>query len=135
MALPWFVKIRDGQPTLDLGAMRHSITVQSFGPTSPPSYDEAGPVRTWAAFADGMAAIGGLSSGAGRQGMDVQKGGQVVTQLPIQVGVWAVAFSGITPSMRVVSDNGSTYVIESIEDILDMGVVLIINCIALSNNL
>jgi len=41
---------------------------------------------------------------------------------------------GIQPNMTVLSDNGSIYVIQSIENIRELNVVLILNCIGLGAN-
>ncbi len=135
MALPTFVKIANGQPVINIGAMRHSITVQAFGPTSPPTYNDSGPVYAWTDFATEVrAAIGAQSSGAARSGQDVIREDQTATQLFLQVAVWASAVVGVLPSMRVISDNGSTYVIQTVEDVLDMGVVVVLTCLGIGAN-
>jgi head-tail adaptor len=127
MARPSFVVIRDGWPALDIGRMRHQVTIQKLGPVAPPVYDEAGPQQQWLPIVTGaMAAIDTV------RGSDVVKSGQETTQLYLTVGIWFQ--DGITPDMRVLSDNGAVYVVQSIENILEMNVVLILNCVGLGAN-
>lgn len=119
-------QVVNGWPVLDIGRLRHQITVQQFGAASPPAYTASGPNMAWTTFTTAMASIEIV------RGTDVIKGGQTTTQLFLTVGMWWQP--GILPNMRVVSDNGSTYVIQSIENILELDVVLVINCIALGAN-
>ena len=121
-----FVRIENGWPTVDVGSMRHAITIQQQGPTSPPTYDSAGPHLVWTTFAAAMAAIETV------RGTDVIKSGQDTTQLFLTATIWYQA--GIQPNMRVVSDNGSVYVIQAVENILELNVVLVLKCLALGQN-
>lgn len=131
-----FIKInKEGYPTIDLGKMRHSITIQYQTPASPPAFDAGGPVLQWSQFLPNpnasppdviMAAIGPVS------GKDVIKSGQTVTQLFVTVAMWYQP--GILPNMRVVSDNGAVYIIQSIENALELNVAITLNCIAIGAN-
>jgi SPP1 family predicted phage head-tail adaptor len=121
-----FVKVVNGWPSIDIGALRHAITILALGPSSPPTYDEAGPQLTWQPVASAMAAINPIS------GKDVIKGGQTTTQLNLAIAMWYQ--DGILPNMRVQSDNGSIYVIQSIENVMEMNVVLTLNCVGLASN-
>lgn len=121
-----FVKIENGWPTINVGAMRHAIAIKQLGPGSPVTYDVAGPVTSWTAFTTAMAAIEII------RGTDVIKSGQTTTELYLTVGIWFQP--GILSNMRVESDNGSTYLIQSIENVSELNVVLLLNCIALGSN-
>lgn len=126
MGMPAFVQIENGWPTIDIGRMRHQVTILAPGPASPPAFDAAGPVVTFQPFATAMAAIETV------RGTDVIRGGQTATQLFLTVGMWWQA--GIAANQQVQSDNGSTYVIQSVENILELDVVLVLNCVALGSN-
>lgn len=119
-------KIVNGRPTLNIGSLRHTITIQTSGPTSPPTTNAAGPVLTWTTLTTAQAAIEMV------RGTDVIKGGQIATQLYLTLALWYVP--GVAPNMQVVSDNGSTYVIQSVENVLEMNVVLVLNCLGLGLN-
>lgn len=121
-----FVRIENGWPVVDVGSMRHAITIQQQGPTSPPTTDAAGPHLVWSTFATALAAIETV------RGTDVIRAGQDTTQLFLTATIWYQA--GILPNMRVISDNGSVYVIQAIENILELNVVLVLNCLALGQN-
>jgi len=126
--MPWpsFVQIRDGWPSIDIGRMRHPITIFAQGPANPVTYDAAGPLMSPTVFAKALAAIEAV------RGTDVIKSGQDTTQLFLTVGMWFQP--GILPNMQVQSDNGSTYVIQSVENVLEMNVVLLLNCLGLGLN-
>lgn len=117
-----FVEIRNGWPVVDVGALRHAITIQQQQSGS----DASGSVAIWANFISALAAIETI------RGTDVIKGGQTGTQLYLTVTMWYQ--DGVLPNMRVVSDNGSVYVIQAVENILEMNVVLVLNCLALGPN-
>ena len=133
MALPSFVKIVNGQPTIDLGAMRHQVSVLQEGPSSPAVYDAGGIVQGWNPIATGIfAAIGSQAAGSVKGGMDVIKGDEITSQLYLAVAMWYM--SGLLPNMRIKSDNGSTYVIQSVENVLEMNVVLVLTCLGIGVN-
>lgn len=111
---------------VNVGAMRHAIAIQQQQPVSPPVYDAAGPVLAWTTFVSALAAIETL------RGTDVIKSGQTTAQLFLMVTLWYQP--GILPSMRVVSDNGSIYVIQAVENILELNVVLVLTCLGLGAN-
>ena len=60
-----------------------------------------------------------------------RKAGQVTTQLFLTISIWYQA--GILADMQVQAMNG-LYVIQSVENISELDVVLVLNCIALSQN-
>jgi site-specific DNA recombinase len=65
------------------------------------------------------------------RGTDVIKAGQVTTQLFLTISIWYQA--GILADMQVQAMNG-LYVIQSVENISELDVVLVLNCVALSQN-
>ena len=126
MPNPSFVAIRNGWPSIDIGSMRHPVTIQALGAGSPVTFDAAGAVTTWQTFAQVMAAIDPV------RGTDVIRGGQITTQLYLTVAIWFCP--GILASMRIVTDTGSVYVIQSVEDVLELHQVMLLNCIAFNAN-
>ena len=126
MANSRFVKFDgDGFPQLDIGACRHVISIMVQSPFSPPEFDLAGQKFQWTKFTTAIAAIDQV------RGTDVIRSGQTTTQLYLTV---AMQFQpGILPSMRI--DNaGNTYIIQSVENVLEMSQVLVLNCLALGSN-
>lgn len=123
MASDPFYKIVGGRPTIDIGSMRHPIIIQANGPTTPPTYDSTGPVFTPTTFTTAMAKIRAV------RGRDVILSGQTATQLFLEVGLWWQP--GILPNMQVLTELGSQYVIQSVENVLEMNVILILNCIGI----
>lgn len=126
MAWPSFVKIVNGFPSIDIGSLRHAITIQVEGPTSPPTIGPGGQQLAWSTFTTADAAISAV------RGTDVVRSGQDTTQLFLTVAIWYQ--DGILSNMRIVNENGSVYVIQSAENVLEMGTVLVLNCVALGNN-
>lgn len=129
MAWPPFVQIVNGfYPKIYLGALRHPISIQRQGPTSPPQFDSSGmALSDWSDFITSAAAIQAL------RGTDVIRAGQDTTQLYVEVGL--VFEPGVLANMRVLNlDNGSVYLIQSVENVLEMNEVLVLNCIALGSN-
>lgn len=122
-----FVKIVNGQPTIDIGAMRHTVSIKDQGPSSPPEYDAGGRMIPWHEVATGNAAIAPV------RGIDVIRGGQSTSQLFLTVAMWWDP--AIRSNMRVYHDNGSIYKIESVENVLEADVVLVLNCTGLEQNL
>lgn len=121
-----FVRIENGWPTIEVGAMRHLVEIQRELPANPPAYDAAGPRLAWQKFVTAKAAIETV------RGTDVIRSGQITTQLFLTVALWFQP--GIASNMRLVSENGSTYLIQSVENILEMNIVLVLNCLALGAN-
>jgi head-tail adaptor len=124
---PAAVQVVDGVPVVNVGALRHMVTIQQQGPSSPPVIDAGGQLLSWNEFATAQAAIEAV------RGTDVIRGGQTTTQLFLSVTMWFVP--GILPNMRLVRYNGTTtYLIQSVENVLEMDVALVLNCIALGVN-
>jgi len=126
MPLSQSYEIVGGFPIIDIGKLRHLVTIQKQGPASPPNFDAAGPKSVWNPFTTAMAAIDIVS------GTEVIRGGLTVTELYLIVTMYYQP--GITPDMRVASDNGSTYLIRSVANVMEMNAVLELNCLGLQEN-
>lgn len=120
--------VSDGSISVNVGAMRHSITITQLGLSSPPATDAAGPVKTYLPFLSSlMAAIEVL------RGTDVIRGGLITSQVFLTVLIWYQP--GVLPNMRVQNlDNGNVYVVQSINNILERNEVLLLQCIGLGLN-
>ena len=66
------------------------------------------------------------------RGLDVIKSGQETTQLFLTVSIWWQA--GIVANMQVQALNG-LYLVQSVENVGELDVVLILNCLAIGKNL
>jgi len=133
MALPSFVRVVDGVPTINIGQMRHQLTLYAQAPASPPTYDAAGVQMNWTSIQSGIyAAIGGQAAGSSRQGMDRPEGDQLTSQQFVTIAVWYQAI--FAPNQRVVNENGTTFIIQSIENVLEMNVVLVLTCLGVGAN-
>jgi len=108
-------------PSLDPGDMRHQITVLAPARGS----DASGSTVTMAPFTSAYAKIVVV------RGTDVIRAGQVTTQLFLTISIWYQA--GILADMQVQALNG-LYVIQSVENVGELDVVLVLNCLALSQN-
>ena len=108
-------------PSLDPGDMRHQITILAAARGS----DASGSTVTMVPFASAYAKIVVV------RGTDVIRAGQVTTQLFLTISIWYQA--GILADMQVQALNG-LYVIQSVENVSELGVVLVLNCLALSQN-
>ena len=114
-----------GMPTINIGSLRHSVTIQAQTPSSPPAFDNAGQVTEWTDFATVGAAIQNM------RGDDMIRGGLGVAQLHLTVSMWYLP--GVQPNMRVVHRD-AIYIIQSVDNVLEMDTVLVLNCIALGLN-
>ena len=108
-------------PTLDPGDLRHQITI--LRPT--PSSDESGTTVVMAPFATARAKIEPV------RGIDVIRSGQTTTQLFLTVTMWWQA--GILADMQVQAPNG-LYVIQAVDNVLELNQILKLTCLALGRN-
>ena len=109
-------------PTLDSGEMRHQITILGQVPSS----DISGSTVTMVPLLTCYAKIVPV------RGVDVIKSGQETTQLFLTVSMWWQA--GIVANMQVQALNG-LYLVQSVENIGELDVVLVLNCLAIGKNL
>jgi Phage head-tail joining protein len=130
MSYRYPVKISNGVPTIvDPGSLRHSIAI--LQQLASGSFDESGASAAYQPFlpqpGDEI-----LSAIEPVRGVDVSKNGQTTTQLTVWVTLWFV--SGILPNMRVVAPNGSIYIIQAIDNVLEMDRILVLWCLGLGPN-
>ena len=109
-------------PTLDSGEMRHQITILG----QVPSLDVSGGTVAMVPLLTCYAKIEPV------RGLDVIKSGQETTQLFLIISIWWQA--GILANMQVQALNG-LYLIQSVENLLELDVVLKLNCLAIGKNL
>lgn len=121
-----FVIVDGGYPRIDPGRMRHRIKVLAPGSYDPLTFDAAGPVSTPVEFCSAWAAIEVI------RGSDLIRSGQVTSQTFLIVGMWFQP--GIASNMQVQHPNGSVYVVQNVENVMEMDVVLVLNCVALGAN-
>jgi hypothetical protein len=126
MALPAFVKIVNGYPTIDVGALRSRVTIIALAAGDAPSYDASGVALSEQVVASAWAAIEAM------RGTDVIRSGQTVTQLYLTIAMWYQP--GLLPNMLVRTDTGSEYTIQSVENVREMNVVIVLNCIGFGEN-
>jgi len=108
-------------PALDPGEMRHQITILGQVPAS----DDSGNTVVMAPLLTCYAKIEVV------KGLDVILAGQETTQLFLIASIWWQA--GIKANMQVQALNG-LYLIQSVENVLELDVVLKLNCLALGKN-
>lgn len=114
------------RPVIEIGRLRHTITIQKLGPGSPVTVNDGGVVQGWNTFTTAKAGIAAIGGG------DVMRGGQVTSQLQLTIVLWWQ--SGLEANMRVVTEMGNTYVIQSVENVREMNVVALMKCVALGDN-
>src|SRR3954462_11488087 len=122
MARP-VVESREGWPVLDVGRLTHPVTIWDQRIGSPPEYDEAGPKVSWVKVAEAMASIETM------RGTDVVRSGQTTAQIYAEITMWWQ--TGIAADMQVRTEQGKTYLAQSVEDVLHRNVVLRLNCLGL----
>lgn len=121
------IKYRSGRPSLDPGCLRHSIKLLQES-TVAGEYDDAGPAREWQEFLQARAAIDTA------RGTDIAQDGQMTAQRFLYVVMWYRA--GVLPNMRVqMAATDAIYVIQAVENVLQMNVLMELTCVALGANL
>ena len=123
-------RIEDNRIVVNIGRMRHQVSILQLGVSSPPAYDAGGPIQTYNPILANVAAAIDMI-----RGTDVIKGGMQTTELYLQIMIWFEEAVQILPSMRVTQQhNNSQYVIQSVENILALDQILILNCLGLGAN-
>lgn len=123
-------QIVDNHIVVNIGAMRHQVTVLQLGAASPPAYDAGGPRQSFSPLLTDLAA--GIEM---IRGTDVIKGGLATTELYLQIMIWFQEAVQVLPAMRIKQQhNNSQYVIQSVENPLGLDVILILNCVGLGAN-
>jgi hypothetical protein len=125
MAWPSFIRIVNGRPTIKAGLMRHSITVLAPGAVSS---DLSGATQNYSLFGSAQAVLQDVSA------TDKLQGGIISTETNVSMGIWAYAVPGIQANMVILRPDGREYLIQSIQDVMEAGVILILNCLGLGSN-
>jgi len=121
-----FISSYEPYPAIDPGKMRHPISIRYRAVGSPPIFDAAGvSLSTPTTLLTAMAAAETID------GTDIVADGQTTSRLQIAFGMWYRP--GIIGGMEVVRGN-NVYLIQEVENMLEMDVVLILICIALGTN-
>ena len=110
-------------PTVNPGDLRHPISIYQRGPA---------PVGVAGAKVQRVLVTTAMASIIPVRGTDVIKSGQATTQLFLTLKIWYQP--GLAPNMEVDTEGGSTYLIQSIENPLEMNVLLVLNCLGLGAN-
>lgn len=106
---------------VDPGRMRRRIELQ----VQSTDQDQFGqPLQVWTTALTAYAAIEPV------RGIDIIRSGQETKQTRWTVTMYWQA--GVSLAMRVLTDDGENYIIESIEDPLKLNFYLILNCLALN---
>ncbi len=118
---------------VNIGDLWHSVQIQQETITG--AFDASGTaVTTWTTIATVQAAI--ATSGAGVKGpYDVQRGGQVVSQLFTEVAFYFAACPTLKPNDRVITDTGNIFIIAAAENVDELNYIWVLSCIGLGPNL
>jgi head-tail adaptor len=108
-------------PTIDPGSMRHQITILEQTPSS----DESGSTVIWTQKFVVRGSIDIV------RGLEAIRSGRDTTQIYATIKIWWQ--TGILPNQRIQAGD-DTYLIQSIENVLKMNVVLVLNCIGIAQN-
>ncbi|HXI42054.1 MAG TPA: phage head closure protein [Bryobacteraceae bacterium] len=119
------VRVQRGWPVIDPGKMRHTLTFLEQSVTAGAS----GAKETWAPGNPPREARAAVETMASK---DRTQADQTGTQLSLSAAIWFQA--NVKPSMRVQHNNGNVYVVQSVENVLEMDVVLVLNCLGLGAN-
>jgi head-tail adaptor len=110
------------------GLLRHRITINQQGPTSPPTTDSAGPVLVW-----NPVLVNAPAQIIGMRATDALRSGQDITQVYTIITIRYI--SGILPNMQVVTTTGATYVIQAVNNVDERNIILEITCVLLGNQI
>ena len=107
-------------PSLQPGDLRHWITFMVQTVTD----GQSGKVISWVPSSQGA-----WTKIEAVRGTDVIRSGQDVTQLFLTVSMWFQ--DGVKASMHILAPSGAEYVVNSVENVLEMDHILVLNCVAL----
>lgn len=116
-----------GIPAINAGMLRHQINFQRLVVASPPTYTPAGLTSTWTTAFSDVASIEAMS------GKDMVKEGMTLSLVPIFITLyWR---SDVTVGMRVArASSSSVYIIQAIQNVMEMDSVMVLTCLALGSN-
>ena len=114
-------------PSINPGELRHTITQlnQLTGTDASGaniSYVPASPPVTVRAKIQPM------------KGSDVIRAGQDIAKVPVEITVRYSAVVTWQPNMRILSDNGSVFIIQAIQNVEERNILLVLTCLGLGAN-
>ena len=112
-------------PTIDPGEFRHVITF--LNPVA--STDSSGSIVSWQPSIPPLVAYAKIEA---IRGSEVIKSGQEVAQLYLTITTWFR--QGTLPNRRLQAPNGSQYIIQAVENVLEMNTFMVLTCLAVSLN-
>jgi SPP1 family predicted phage head-tail adaptor len=119
------VALTDNWPTIDPGQFRHQITLLSETTIS----DASGVSVTWAAASPPVTAWAKIEY---LRGTDLIKAGQDVTQAYLKVTMWYRP--QFTAQSRIQTLSGNQYIIQAIENVLEMNTYMVLTCLGVGGN-
>jgi len=111
-------------PSINPGELRHLVTINQQQATTDASGNEVAMVELYPDVPAKCVVV---------KGTDVLRSGQQTTQTFLTVTIWFQP--GILADMQLTRENGTeTYVIQSIDNVNEMNIVLVLNCLAMGRN-
>lgn len=120
-----FIDIVNGRPVINPGSMRHQISLLQLTEPDTTVRDAGGVVRSWQPFLNAKAAI------------SLYRGKELISDTQTASQSWMIIAMyyqpGVLPSQRVQALNG-TYLIQAIENVLELNFILELLCLAIGDN-
>jgi len=120
------VDISSGEPVIDSGKMRHSITIERDVVASPPEINEGGVVSSPQTITSANAAFETYNTA------DQIRDGQITSHMETVVAMWYQP--GILGGDRVIMPSGNKLIVEDLDNVLQMDIVLVLTCTGLGTN-
>jgi len=121
------VRIVNGVPVLDPARLRHQVLF--LEPTA--GSDDSGSIVTWA---PGNPPDIAWAEIVPTRGSDIIKAGQDISQVWLTITMRYNASKTRTPNTRLQTPSGSIFVVQAIENVLEMNVWLVLTCLGLGAN-
>lgn len=119
------MSLGDKFPSIDPGEFRHHFTFLNQIPAS----DASGTSVSWSAASPPETAWGKMQM---VRGTDVIKSGQDTAQVFMMLTTWYR--SGSYSNKRIQTPNGSQFVIQAVENVLQMNAFMVLTCIGIGAN-
>jgi len=120
------VDISSGEPVIDSGRMRHSITIERDVVASPPEINEGGVVSSPQTITSANAAFETYNTA------DQIRDGQITSHMETVVAMWYQP--GILGGDRVIMPSGNKLIVQEVDNVLQMDIVLVLTCTGLGTN-
>jgi hypothetical protein len=116
-------------PTLNPGELRHWIEFLEQSSTPPTTADECNECNGSIGWVKGNPSLGAWAKIEAIRGTDLIRSGIDATLLYLTVTIWYQP--GVSAQMHILSPTGCEYVINSVENVLLMNHILVLNCQAI----